>query len=277
MKTLSLYIVLISGILLCNCASTKIKNIQYTQVSNSTASSQPTLNVFMPNKGKASNPVLIFVHGGYWEEGKKETYGFLGRNFAKKGIVTVIIDYTLSPKANYDDMAKEVAQAIAWTKANISEYKGDETSIFLTGHSAGGHLVALVSTSPKYIEDKSVIQGVILNDAAGLDMYSYLQKYPPTEKHHYKTTWTENPENWKAASPIYFLNDGTAPFKIYVGSKTHESISVSNDAFIKELKNYQPGVSLEILNKKHVPMMSQYFFPWNDRYDEIIKFIEANQ
>jgi arylformamidase len=277
MKNLNLYIVLISGILLCSCASTKIKNILYTQTLNETTSSKPTLNVFKPIKGKTSNPVLIFVHGGYWEKGKKETYGFLGRNFAKKGIVTVIIDYTLSPKANYEDMATEVAQAVAWTKEHISEYKGDETAIFLMGHSAGGHLVALVNTSPKYIIDKSAIRGVILNDAAGLDMYTYLQTYPPTEKHHYKTTWTENPENWKAASPLYFLNDEMAPFKIYVGSKTHESIRVSNAAFIKDLKNYQPDASLEILNKKHVPMMSQFFFPWNDRYNEILKFIEVNK
>lgn len=276
MKTFILYIILVFGVLLCSCASTRIKNIPYTQPSTTALNTQPTLNVFVPNKGATSNPVLIFVHGGYWEQGKKETYGFLGRNFAKKGIVTVIIDYTLSPKANYDDMAKEVAQAVSWTKTHISKYKGDETSIFLTGHSAGGHLVALVSTSPEYIEDKKAIRGVILNDAAGLDMYNYLQKYPPTETHHYKTTWTENPENWKAASPIYFLNDETIPFKIYVGSKTYESIRVSNDAFIQTLKNYQPDASLEILNKNHVPMMSQFFFPWNDRYDEIIEFIETN-
>jgi len=277
MKSYSTYILLLIGMLFFNCASKKIKNIPYTKISKENVTNQPTLNVFIPRKGNSSNPVLLFVHGGYWEAGKKETYGFLGRNFAKKGVVTVIIDYTLSPKANYKDMAQEVAQAIAWTKENISEYKGNDDAIFLTGHSAGGHLVALVSTSPEFAENKNDIKGVILNDAAGLDMYSYLQKHPPTIEHHYKTTWTEDPEQWKAASPIYFLNDEMPPFKIYLGSKTYESITISNHAFLEELKNYQPNVALEILDKKHVPMMSQFFFPWNDRYDEIINFIEANQ
>lgn len=269
---------LILGAILYNCASKKIKNIPYSQlVAKSSFNSQPTLNVFMPKKGNALNPVLIFVHGGYWESGKKETYGFLGRNFAKRGIVTVIIDYTLSPHANYNDMAQEVAQAVIWTKAHISEYKGNDNAIFLSGHSAGGHLVALVSTSPDYIENKNDIKGVILNDAAGLDMYSYLQKYPPTEEHYYKTTWTEDPAQWKAASPIYFLNEKMPPFKIYLGKKTYESITVSNNDFLKALKEYQPNVSFKILNKKHVPMMTQFFFPWNDRYDEIISFIEMNK
>jgi len=49
----------------------------------------PELSVYQPRKSK-NNPVIIFVHGGYWDEGNKGLYGFLGRNFAKKDIVTVI-------------------------------------------------------------------------------------------------------------------------------------------------------------------------------------------
>lgn len=272
-KFIGLLLLLIS---FTNCASKKYKNVSY--IENSSGKEKPTLNIFKPrNKKYKNNPVLIFVHGGNWNTGDKKLYGFFGRNFAKKGITTVIVGYTLSPKANYDEMAIEISKALEWTKDNIAEYNGDPNSIFLTGHSAGGHLVALVATNPKYLKDNSIIKGVILNDAAGLDMKHYLEEFPPTETNDYLTTWTNNPANWKEASPIYFLDKNTPPFMIYTGSKTYESIKVGNDRFLKALNVFQPNVKPIVLNKKHVSMILQYFFPWNNRFEEIKTFIKQNR
>lgn len=272
-----------------NCASQKYENIAYLDkaVSEKTKDQHlPTLNIFSPKKIKKFSkkfdakdqklPVLIFVHGGNWNSGDKETYNFFGKNFAKKGIVTVVVGYTLSPKANYDDMTKQVAAAINWTKENIADYNGNPDKIFLTGHSAGGHLIALSTMNPKYNVKDNTVSGLILNDAAGLDMYNYLKKDPPTSNSNYDTTWTKNPETWKKASPIYYIDEKTPPIIIYLGKKTYESIKVSNRAFLDSLHKVQPNVEPIMLNKSHVPMMVQYFFPWSNRYDEIIKFIKEN-
>jgi arylformamidase len=77
-------------------------------------------------------------------------YDFYGKNFAKKGITTVIVGYTLSPEADYKEMATQVAEGIKWIQKNIAEYKGDPEKLFLTGHSAGGHLVALAVMNEEY-------------------------------------------------------------------------------------------------------------------------------
>lgn len=261
-----------------NCASKKIKDIPYLNNHETQAKAQPALNVFVPKKTKSTkNPVVIFVHGGYWSQGNKDIYGFLGRNFAKKDVVTVIPSYTLSPKANYDTMASQIAQSVQWTVNNIEQYKGNPDKIYLMGHSAGGHLIALITTNPKYLKNKAVIKGTILNDAAALDMKTYLEKNPPTNKFHYDVTWTKDPENWKDASPIYFLDKTAPPFLIYVGKKTYPSIISQNASFIETLKPYQPEIKQIFLNKKHVPMMSQYFFPWTKRYNEILSFMEDNK
>ena len=131
------------------------------------------------------------------------------------------------------------------------------------------------SANATYLKDKSIVKGVILNDAAGLDMKHYLEEVPPTIKDDYLTTWSSNPETWKAASPIYFLDKNSPPFMIYIGgSKTYKSIQVSNERFIKELNKFQPNVNAIVLNKKHVNMITQYFFPWSKRYVEIIDFIK---
>ena len=264
--------------LITSCASKKFKDISYLEKSETfNVKTDPTLNIFEPrNKKYKNNKVLVFVHGGNWNSGDKKIYSFFGRNFAKKGITTVIVGYTLSPKADYNDMAIEVSKAVEWTKENISKYNGNPNEIFLTGHSAGGHLVALVATNPKYLKDKSIVKGVILNDAAGLDMKHYLEENPPTNEDDYLKTWSNNPKEWENASPIYFLDKNSPPFKIYTGSKTYESIKVANERFLKELHKYQPDVQPIVLNKKHVPMILQYFFPWNNRFDEIVDFMNIN-
>ena len=262
--------------LVSSCASRKISNISYLKKSEALITSFPELNVFQTQTSEKS-PVVIFIHGGYWTSVNKNIYGFLGRNFGKKKIVTVIPNYTLSPNGNYDTMAKEVAAAIQWTSDNIEKYNGNPDQIFLMGHSAGGHLIALVGTNSKYLKNTDMIKGIILNDAAGLDMNSYLKKYPPTKKHNYDVTWTKNQDNWKDASPIYSLSKKAPPFLMFTGIKTYPSIISQNKAFVQKLKTFQPNVKINFLNKKHVPMMRQFLFPWNKNYKEIIKFIEANK
>jgi arylformamidase len=276
MNIFKILILFSSTLLLTSCASKKISDISYLKSSKALVESFPELNVFKTRKSK-NNPVVIFIHGGSWNEGNKNIYGFLGRNFAKKGIVTVIANYTLSPDGSYDTMAKEVAAVIKWTYENIEKHNGNPNQIFLMGHSAGGHLIALVGTNPKYLENTNLIKGIILNDAAGLDMNSFLEKYPPTKNRNYDVTWTKNPENWKDASPIYFLSEKTPPIFMITGTKTYPSIISQNKDFVQKLKTFQPNVKINFLNKKHVPMMSQFVLPWNKNYKEIIKFIEANK
>lgn len=259
------------------CATKKITDIDYLSQPVSKTTGLPKLNIFTPKKNnKTPLPVLIFVHGGNWNSGNKGTYGFYGRNFAKKGVITVIPDYTLSPNATYDEMAKEVAAVIAWTKKNIAQYGGNASQVFVTGHSAGGHLAALAVMNPKYNVAPNTIAGIILNDAAALDMKHYLEQYPPTDSQDYSTTWTTDAAKWQDASPVYFIDKNTPPLMIYVGSRTFHSIKVANERFVEKLKPYQPDAELIMINKSHIPMMLQYFWPWNNRYDETINFIKAH-
>ncbi len=260
-------------LVISSCATTKVKNIEYLNPSD-TIEDKPTLNVYSPRKVEEKKPVLIYIHGGNWNSGSKELYWWFGRNFAKKEVVTVIPGYTLSPEANYDTQTQQIAKAIQWTIDNIADYGGDNSKIYVTGHSAGGHLGALAVMNPKYEIEERKISGIILNDAAGLDMHNYLTKNLPTEEDNYITTWTKDPEVWKEASPIYFISEATPPMMIYVGTKTYPSIKEANTRFLGKLHKVQPAVAPIYLDKKHVPMITQYLFPWSDRFKEIIDFLK---
>ncbi len=252
-----------------SCSVQKVSNVDYgSRIER--ISSIPTLNVFARKKAKANpQPVLIFVHGGNWNSGHKETYNYIGRNFARRDMVVVLPDYTKSPAASNREMTRQIATSINWVKQNIDTYGGDPSRIYLTGHSAGGHLVALAAMNPSYGVNEEDIAGIILNDAAGLDMETFLKNNPPTADQDYLATWTDNPKEWAEASPINFIDSATPTIKIYAGEKSYPSIINSNKRFVEKLQQVQANASIQWLDKKHVPMVTQLFWPWSKRFKEM--------
>lgn len=259
---------------------TRSKNITYQKADSATNTAEEKLNVFAPARHKKLKNVLIFIHGGNWNSGKKSLYNFFGSRFARKNVVTVIIDYPLSPAANYNDMAKASATAVKWVQENIDKYGGDPNKIFISGHSAGGHLAALISIDDNYFDTlgiKNPIKGAIFIDAAGLDMYGYLNMAGLSSDHTYFTTFTHDPAVWKAASPMYRLHNGMPPLLIYQGGKTYASIAEGTDRFMKAIKEYVPDQQRTILKgKHHLSMITQFFNSYNKRYKQIILFMNAH-
>ncbi len=256
----------------------RYKNIVYSNRALSVVKKPQTLNIFAPKKNKELKEVFIFIYGGSWNSGKKQLYSFLGNRMARKNILTVVVDYPKSPGAKYDEMANDVATAVKWVKNNIVSYGGDPQKIFISGHSAGGHLAALVGIKNDYFFRAGItnpLKGIILIDAAGLDMYGYLKAENFKDGNTYLATFTNNPVIWKQASPLYFLHDSMPAILIYRGGKTYPSIETSNEKFVTALKTYVVDPDYHVLKgKKHIPMILQFLNPSNHRYDEIIQFMK---
>lgn len=268
---------------ICSCAFksvTRSKDITYLNADSSQNIAAQKLNVFAPRKKGKLKEVFLFVYGGTWNSGHKSLYNFLGNRMARKNVVTVVIDYPKSPGANYDEMATDAAKSVKWVKDNIEQYGGDPNKIYISGHSAGGHLAALITVRNDYFEKLGLsnpIKGAILIDAAGLDMYSYLMESKFTGDNTYLQTFTNNPVLWKEASPLYHVHKGMAPMLIYVGGKTYPSIAMGNDLLVASLRklNYEPTYHI-LEGKKHKPMITQFLNSGNHRYREIIEFMKNN-
>jgi arylformamidase len=89
-------------------------------------------------------PVLIFIHGGYWRSLDKADQSFLAPAFTKEGSCVVIPNYSLCPAVTVSDIVLQLVKAVAWVYKNIDKYGGDPKRITVAGHSAGGHLVAML-------------------------------------------------------------------------------------------------------------------------------------
>ncbi|NMM06093.1 alpha/beta hydrolase [Polaromonas sp.] len=108
-----------------------------------------TLDIF-PATARASQtrqrgaPVLVFIHGGYWRSLDKADHSFVAPAFTAAGACVVIPNYDLCPAVTIPDIVLQMVRALAWTYRNVARFGGDPKRISVVGHSAGGHLAAML-------------------------------------------------------------------------------------------------------------------------------------
>lgn len=119
------------------------------------------LDVYVPEGVSSGAPVLVNIHGGFWHWGYKEWHGFQAETFSDVPAISVSVEYRLSPPAVHPDALNDCVAAVAWVYQNIARYGGGPSRIYLTGHSAGGHLAALTALSPALLEAAGVPSSAI--------------------------------------------------------------------------------------------------------------------
>ena len=101
-----------------------------------------TLDVFAA--ARAGAPVLVFLHGGYWRTLDKADFSFVAAPFVAAGAMVVVPNYALCPAVTVDTIALQMAHALAWVHRHAARYGGDAARTVVAGHSAGGHLAAML-------------------------------------------------------------------------------------------------------------------------------------
>ncbi|MBW2631581.1 MAG: alpha/beta hydrolase [Deltaproteobacteria bacterium] len=224
------------------------KNIPY--LTNTQETLLQSLDIYSPQqKTPQQKTVVIFIHGGGWTIGDKGQKSHIAKKdfFARNNIVFVSINYRMAPQYSFPAYPQDVAAAISYVIDNIDKYGGNPSDIFLSGHSAGGHLAALVSTDARYLKaygkDLKNIRGVILLDGAGYNISNRFESFGDKKERKwvrkmYEQAFSTSPALWKDASPINHVavKKNIPPFLVFyvVGRREAE---IQSREFVSALKN----------------------------------------
>ena len=164
------------------------------------------LDIYEPSNGDGNGPIVIFLYGGSWSSGQRGIYGFVGAALAARGLTTIIPDYRLYPEVQFPAFFEDAALAYAWTWKTFLAGKSQRRSIVLAGHSAGGHMAALLSLDRHYLSQAAPdapLPSAFVSLAGPL-------AFDPTTWPSTKDAFS-NVTNADMARPIAFVSKGAPP------------------------------------------------------------------
>jgi arylformamidase len=86
----------------------------------------------------------VFIHGGYWRAMDKADFRYVAEGLVPAGAMVAVVNYALVPSVDIDEIVRQNRAALAWLWHHAADYGGDPNRIFVSGHSAGGHLTAMM-------------------------------------------------------------------------------------------------------------------------------------
>jgi acetyl esterase/lipase len=213
------------------------------------------LDLYIP-EGARDFPVLVFVHGGTWQAGRKERYAGVGRLFARHGIGNAVINYRLSPQVKHPAHVQDVARAVAWVHANIAKYGGRPDRLFLSGHSAGGHLVALLTADEQYLK----AEGLSAADVRGVLAMSGVYVISPVWV--FEKAFGDDVAGCRDASPLTHVRAGLPPFALFYAERDFKYLGEMAELMSAGLK--RAGVTAEVCRVPERNHMSIVFLLGRD-------------
>ncbi len=195
-------------------------------------------DVYAPSGAHAA-PVIFMVHGGGWKRGDKTARGVVENkvsHWLPKGFVFVSVDYPMLPDATPLQQATFVGKALAVAQRDAPKWGGDPHAFVLMGHSAGAHLVSLISAEPTLATSQGALPwlGTVALDSAAFNVTTIMQS-----RHLglYDDAFGNDPAAWSAASPITQLHGQIAPFLAVCSSRRADSCAQAR-AFVAKAQGF---------------------------------------
>ena len=192
------------------------------------------LDLYLPEKAEGPLPLIVWVHGGGWQNGSKDGCPPLRAGYVAQGYAVASINYRLSGHAVFPAQIEDCKAAIRWLRAHAKEYSLDPQRFGVWGSSAGGHLVALIGTSGDvkefdvgaHLDQSSRVQAVC--DYYGPTDFTVFVTTPGYESHATDASpeakliggaVMQNKDKAARVNPITYVTKDDPPFLIVHGDK----------------------------------------------------------
>jgi arylformamidase len=238
-----------------------------------------TLDVYAPAEGKA-HPVVVWIHGGGWQAGDKKDVDKKPQAFVDKGFVFVSVNYRLLPdKVTIQQMAGDVARAIRWVHDHAKEYGGDPATIFVTGHSAGAQLAALVCTDESYLTgvklSLSGVKGCIPVDGDTYDVPLQIKTVEQKRADIYRKKFGDEASQKELSPVTHAVKDKHIPPFLILHVANHPETQLQSERLAKALTD--AGVSAKTYpaaDKSHTTINSELGLPDDKPTKAVFEFLD---
>ena len=113
-----------------------------------------TIDIFPARKGDGS--CMMFIHGGYWRALDKKDFSFLAPSWVDAGVSLAVVNYDLCPRVSMEEIVRQMLRASRWLWLHAEDYGMDQDRLYVSGHSAGGHLTAMLMAAVWPVFDPSL-------------------------------------------------------------------------------------------------------------------------
>ncbi|RZA01044.1 MAG: alpha/beta hydrolase [Proteobacteria bacterium] len=232
------------------------------------ASAAPNFDFFPLAIGIKSAPVLIFVHGGAWIGGDKSGHGELGRNFAKAGICTLVMNYRLAPSHPSPAPVRDLEEFLSALPASLPSKACDPKRVYLAGHSAGAQIIAAWNSSFSNPNVKGFvgIEGIY-------DLPKLAERWPTYPDWFLKKAFGDA-KNWPAASPARLTPHGKAPWLLIHSAKDELVDAGQSEIFAEHLAKQKVPVNLLVLpTGSHEEVIQRFGQPTEESTRRALKLL----
>jgi len=182
-----------------------------------------TLDIYLPPTPPPASategaPINVFLHGGYWYSRHKNDFRFLARGMVPAGAILMVVNYALIPSVDLDEQVAQCRAAVAWAYANAAGFGGDANRVFVSGHSAGAHLTAMMMAT----DWPAFGDGLPADMVKGGVALSGIYDLTPIPLGYLQETLGFTPEQVANHSPITLTPATDAPLIVAVGGDESE-------------------------------------------------------
>jgi arylformamidase len=186
------------------------------------------IDLFLP--GTPDAPLLVFIHGGYWQSRDRKDFSFVAGPFLERGAAVALIGYDLAPTVRMDAIVAQIRAGFAWLYRHAPDHGCDAGRSYLAGHSAGGHLAAMALATKwrAFGLPEDVIKGVCA--------ISGVFDLEPIRRCYLKEVVGLDADEARRNSPIHQTLHGRCPVTVAVGELETRAFHEQSRAFAAKLE-----------------------------------------
>lgn len=205
------------------------------------------LDLYVPVGLDTPAPLHLFLHGGYWQAMSKEFSGFVAEGLVQAGVAVAVVNYRLCPEVSIEEVVQDVRDALVWLHLNGAAHGVNTSRVQISGHSAGGHLAAMLWTTD-WIRQTPELPVDFLHSGIGISGIYELQPLVATRVNG---ALALDAPRALALSPALLEPGCRAPLLLAVGEAESEEYHRQSDYLCEKWRTAGVSVEVERLKDHH--------------------------